>query len=206
MSPSTRAPSRTLTLTRILIQAGVVTEQEVDLAIARQRGTGLRSGELLVQMGLATEEDIGWALARQLDLTFIDPRPETLDHELIRSFPEDVLRRVDALPLVVEDDMVAVAFADPTHHEAIDEITLVAGRPLRIAVATPSAIRRGLREVFGTRGPDRAVAGLATGHATVHASALKQHQVGAMFLRERLNEALKAGAAEIHGQPKWAPL
>src|SRR5262249_61463982 len=111
MSPSTRAPSRALTLTRILIEAGVVTEQEVDLAIARQRETGLRSGELLVQMGVATEEDIGWALARQLDLTFIDPRPEALDHDLIRSFPEEMLKRLDALPLVIEGDAVAVACA-----------------------------------------------------------------------------------------------
>src|SRR5436190_14750904 len=108
MAPSARTAShaashtasRTLTLTRILIQAGVVTEQEVDLAIARQQETGLRSGELLVQMGVATEEDIGWALARQLNLTFIDPRPDALDPDLIRSFPEELLRRLDALPLV----------------------------------------------------------------------------------------------------------
>src|SRR5262249_57239172 len=97
MSPSTRAPSRALTLTRILTQAGVVTDQEVDLAIARQRETGLRSGELLVQMGVATEADIGWALARQLDLTFIHPRPSTNDHDLIHSLPDELLTRLDAL-------------------------------------------------------------------------------------------------------------
>src|SRR2546428_11060140 len=105
MSPSARTAahtaSRTLTLTRILIQAGVVTEQEVDLAIARQQETGLRSGELLVQMGVATEEDIGWALARQLHLTFIDPLAHTPDHEAIRSFPAVLLRRNDAPPLAV---------------------------------------------------------------------------------------------------------
>ncbi len=229
MSPATRVPSRTLTLTRILTQAGVVTEQEVDLAIARQRETGQRSGELLVQMGVATEEDIGWALARQLDLTFIDPRPDTLDHELIHSFPEELLRRLDALPLVVEDDTVAVAFADPTQHEAIEEITQAAGRPVRLAVATPSAIRRALRGVFGVRTHERsrqksvdvqaaALAAAPTGgqveasvatrpakhvesHPAKHATPPKQHQAGAVFLLERLNEAFKAGAAEIHLLP-----
>ena len=187
-------PPRSLTLTRILTQAGVVTEQQVELAIARQRETGLRSGELLVQMGAATEEDIGWALARQLDLTFIDPRPETLDHELIHAFPHDMLRRHDALPLVIEDDVVAVAFADPTDHEAIDELTLAAGRSLRLAVATPSAIRRVLRDEYGLRpGADRAAAG--------HALSLHQHHAGAVFLLERINEAREKGAAEIHLLP-----
>ena len=192
------APSRSLPLTRILTQAGVVTDQQVELAIARQRETGLRSGELLVQMGMATEEDIGWALARQLNLTFIDPRPETIDHDLVRSFPEDLLRRHDVLPLVVEDDLVAVAFADPTDHEAIDELTLAAGRPLRLAVATRSAIRRVLRDTYGIRHHDRHAADRA---AAGHTASLHQHHAGAVFLLERLEEARQAGAGEIHLMP-----
>ncbi len=191
---SSSAQTRVLTLTRILMQAGVVTEQQIESAIARQRETGLRSGELLVQMGMATEEDIGWALARQLNLTFIDPRPETLDHELIHSFPNEMLERHVALPLVVEDNVLAVAIADPTDHEAIDELTLAAGRPLRLAVATASAIRRVLREVNGRPRVDWRAAERAS---LVQASA-QQHQAGALFLLDRLHEARRAGAAEVH--------
>lgn len=50
----------------------------------------------------------------------------------------------DALPLVHEDAVVVVAFANPTDYEAIDGLTPAAGRPLRFAVATPSAIRNGM--------------------------------------------------------------
>ncbi len=194
---SSSAQTRVLTLTRILMQAGVVTEQQIESAIARQRETGQRSGELLVQMGSATEEDIGWALARQLNLTFIDPRPETLDHELIHSFPDEMLHRHVALPLVLEDNVLAIAVADPTDHEAIDELTLAAGRPLRLAVATASAIRRVLRDVNGHPRADRRAAELTS---LVHASA-QQHHAGALFLLERLHEARRAGAAEIHMIP-----
>ena len=192
---SASAHTRALTLTRILMQAGVITEPQIEAAIARQRETGERSGELLVHMGMATEEDIGWALARQLDLTFIDPRPETLDQDLIHSFPEEMLRRHNALPLVLEENVVAIAIADPTDHEAIDELTLAAGRPLRLAVATPSAIRRVLRDVHGRLRPDRRALECA---AVGQASALQQCHAGAKFLLERLTEARLAGAAEIH--------
>ena len=191
---SSSAQTRVLTLTRILMQAGVVTEQQIESAIARQRETGLRSGELLVQMGMATEEDIGWALARQLNLTFIDPRPETLDHELIHSFPDDMLLRHVALPLVLEDNVLAIALADPTDHEAIDELTLAAGRPLRLAVATASAIRRVLRGINGRPRTDRRVAERSS---LVQANT-QQHQTGALFLLDRLHEARRAGAAEVH--------
>src|SRR2546422_9140955 len=65
-------------LAAILVDAGVVTPEQVEAGLARQRSTGLRIGETLVEMGAATEEDICWALARQLALPFADPQPEAL--------------------------------------------------------------------------------------------------------------------------------
>jgi len=186
-------------LTSILQRAGVVTEQQIDTVLARHRETGVRSGDLLVQLGMATEEDIGWALARQLDLTFVDPRPETFDRELVAMFPEELLRRHDALPLVLEDDCLAVALADPTDAAIIDELTVAAGRPLRLSVATPSAIRRALREVYGLMSHDR------HSHERIVSAQLhvpRHHALGAAFLLERLREASAAGAAELHLLPR----
>jgi type IV pilus assembly protein PilB len=214
--PTTQPSTHALTLTRILAQAGVVTPRQVEEAIARQRDTGLRSGELLVQMGAATEEDIGWALAQQLGLTFIDPRPDSVDHDLIRTFPEQLLRRFVALPLVVEDDVVAIAFADPTDYQSISEITLAAGRSLSLAVATPTAIGRALDDVFGVGGsvdgsPTNAKAASEVEKPKKAASdvekfkkgmaEMEKHRTGSVFLLERLDEARRAGAAEIHLLP-----
>ena len=70
MAEPTRVYARRLT--SILVEAGVVTSEQVDAGLSRQRTTGRKIGESLVEMGVATEEDIGWALAHQLDLTFVD--------------------------------------------------------------------------------------------------------------------------------------
>ena len=74
MSGPARANSRTIA--SILIEAGVVTPDQVEAGLVRQRSTGLRIGETLVELGAATEEDIGWALARQLGLPFVDLRSD----------------------------------------------------------------------------------------------------------------------------------
>src|SRR5438552_18841844 len=101
-------------------------------------------------MGAATEEDIGWALARQLNLPFVDPRPEALDRELIQSFPEGLLHRLDAVPLVNEDPILSVALADPLDSVVLEELQRAAARPLTPAVATASGMRRVRRAVSGS--------------------------------------------------------
>src|SRR6185503_4558902 len=100
----------------------------------------------------------GWALARQLELPFMDPQPDALDRDLLKSFPDGLLVRLDAVPLVMEDATLSVALADPTDSEGLEELSQAAGRPLTLAVATPTSIRRVLLNVLGVRRPEAAPA------------------------------------------------
>lgn len=193
MSGSAGAYSRTLT--SILLEASVVTLEQVEAGLIRQRSTGLRIGETLVEMGAATEEDIGWALARQLDLPFVDLHPETLDVELIRSFPEGLLHRLDAVPLVNEDPTLSIALADPTDPDLVQELEHAAGRPLLLAVATPSAIRRVLQGILGSR---RDPVAILSGSAPDAHFDVQWERSGASFLLFHLGQARRAGATEIH--------
>jgi len=183
-------------LTSILVEAGVVTSEQVDAGLSRQRTTGRKIGESLVEMGVATEEDIGWALAHQLDLTFVDLSLEALDHELVHSFPEGMLERLEAVPLVVSEPTLTIALADPLDQEIVAELERAAGRPLSLAIATPSAIRRVLRAVLGLRRSQRA--------RPVPAEHLdeRRERSGPGFLASLLADARRAGASEIHFLPR----
>jgi type II secretion system (T2SS) protein E/type II/IV secretion system protein len=197
------APVAARWLTSILLEANVVKPEQVEAGLVRQRSTGLRIGETLVEMGAATEEDIGWALARQLNLPFVDLRPESLDRELIRSFPEGLLHRFDAVPLVNEELTLSIALADPTDSELVKELERAAGRPLTLAVATPSAIRSVLRGILG---PPRDL------HSGPPVSAMdtrfdvQWERSGASFLLFQLEHACRGGASEIHFLPSRGSL
>jgi len=189
---SARPQPHTRTLASILVEAGVVTEAQVQAALEQQRENGLRIGETLVEMGAATEEDIGWALARQLGLTFVEPRLEALDHELTASFPHAMLRRLDAVPLVRDGGRLSIALADPLDPRVIAELERVSHCLLDITVATPSAIRKVLRDVFAAH---------PAGFDAPHAVGDAPRGAEAAFLLEQLNEALAAGADELHYVP-----
>ncbi len=192
----TRRPHRTgPNITVILLEAGVVTEEQVEQGVLRQRETGLRIGETLVQSGAVTEEDVGWALSRQLSLTLVDIEATSLDAELVRTFNETLLRRSDAIPLLREEAGVSFAVADPTDQEMLDRLEEATGGPIGLCIGTPTAIRRGLDAIFG--------GAHAITLAGVPAVPDGRYDVlwersGATFMAFHLTSALKAGATEAH--------
>jgi type II secretory ATPase GspE/PulE/Tfp pilus assembly ATPase PilB-like protein len=187
-------------LSTFLLEAGVVTAEQIEEGLARQRDSGDRIGETLVQMGFVSEEDIGWALSRQLDLTFVDPHLDALDLPLIQEYPEELLRRLQAVPLVRLEHELEVALADPLDQEAIEELRRHSERPLGISVATPTTIRVILDRVFGVQ---HSGAETATGQLRLVTPDrdLAWERSGTQFLRFHLLEALKWRAAEIHFVP-----
>ena len=189
-------PLQHVRIASILLDAGVVTGEQIDAALARQLTTGLKIGETLIELGAVTEEDIGWALARQLELPFVDPRPETLDRELLLSFPAGMLQRLDAVPLVRDESSLTVAVSDPLDLDMVRDLEQAGRRPLRLSVATPSAIRRVLREVLGVAREVRGTSSQAGSDSG------PWDRSGASFLQLQLAGARRAGASEIHFLPR----
>jgi type II secretory ATPase GspE/PulE/Tfp pilus assembly ATPase PilB-like protein len=183
-------------VTDILVEAGVVTQEQVEEALVRQRETGLRVGETLVTMGAATEEDIGWALAQQYGIPFVDIVRETIDLELIKEFPEDLLRRTAALPLVRSSDGISVALSDPTDVSAAEAIEQHASQPVVLCMATRGSIGSVLDSVFGrgteasARHPDRRAPTESYGDRS-----------GTGLLQLHVTQGLAAGAREVHFIP-----
>jgi type IV pilus assembly protein PilB len=188
------------TIADILIAAGVVGREQIAAALDHQRAAGTRIGEALVELGSATEPDIGWALARQLGYTYVDLAPDSLDLELLLGFPEGLLHRLLAVPLVRTERTLSVAFGDPTDREALAEMERVAGLPIVPSVATPSSIRLALDRVAAARhGGHRAPGAQALAHV---APSVAREGSGSALLAGHVRRALLAGASEIHILPK----
>ncbi len=186
-------------LASILLDAGVVTAEQVDQGLERHRETGQRIGETLVEIGAATEEDIGWALSRQLGLPFVDVQADTLDPELIRSFPAGLLYRLHAVPLLRTEDGMTIAFSDPTDAQANLHLESIAGCPIFASVTTPSAVRRVLAPLLGAHG---ASAPARAANGPVGTTAVIWERSGIDFLHFHLHSAQLSGATAIHFIPE----
>ncbi len=189
----------------ILMKEGLISEPQLREAIGLQKATGKRLGETLVSLHYVTEIQLAEVLGKQLGLPFRSlakrDLPLSLDPELKRVLPEDVVRKQLALPLLRSRNTLTVALSDPLDLILRDNLRKITGLQIDIVIATPSDILQAIEAVYGKRDfLKEAVAG-SYGESRSQeedASGVQIQERGE--LEETLNEedlAAKAGEAQV---------
>jgi general secretion pathway protein E len=147
----------------LLVRDGLVTEEELEAALAQQRLSSTRRlGEILVSRGSLTEAQVSRALAEQHELPFVDLQEHEIDVSAASRLPLEVARAHVALPIsTLPDGGLLVAVADPASAIHSDELGSALGVPLQFAIAAPAEIDSAIDELpalDADRGEDEPVA------------------------------------------------
>ena len=142
-------PPQKVRLGDLLIQQGLLTEEQLKIALDEQKRTGRKLGRVFVESGYVTEAGISQALARQLRIPFVDLNSFTPKPDLIKLLPESPARRFRALVLdQLPDGRLQIGMADPTDLQAYDEITRLVRREIDLAVVTESQLLATVDRVY----------------------------------------------------------
>ena len=87
-----------------------------------------------------TETAQAQALAARYRCDYVDLREGSIDHDLFRSIPVDLMFRYNFVPLHAQNGSLDIALADPRNLGLIDELALLLNKKLRVKVATLSQI------------------------------------------------------------------
>ena len=125
-----------------LITQGLLTKEQLDLALEEQKRSGRKLGRIFIDAGYVSEKDIAKALGRQLHAPFVDLATFQPKPDLIKQLPEAAARRYRAIVLDNEQDidMLMVGFADPTDLAAYDEVSRILRREIMLAVVMESQL------------------------------------------------------------------
>jgi hypothetical protein len=138
-----------LPLGALLIREGLITSEQLELALLDQQGTGLRLGELLVQWGWVDSAAISRALAEQYELDFVDLDSVEFDPAAVDRLPAKDARSHDAIPVrFLDDGRLLVAVADPTDVGACDELRSLLGVGIGLVVADQTELHRALARQY----------------------------------------------------------
>ncbi|MBI2945320.1 MAG: Flp pilus assembly complex ATPase component TadA, partial [Candidatus Wallbacteria bacterium] len=140
-----------LRLGEVLIANGLITQEQLKEAIARQKQTGKRLGSILVEMRVVTERDITEVLSKQLNVPFIDLSNYLVDPAIAKLIPEHIAERHQLIPINKVGNKLTVAMVDPLNILAIDDIALMTGLQVKTVVATPSDVTKALQEAYGAQ-------------------------------------------------------
>jgi type IV pilus assembly protein PilB len=98
----------------LLLEKNLITGDQLEQALARQRETGGKLGELLVNMGALDAQVLAEALAGFFGLVVVNLRRDNVDPAVISLIPETMAREQLAIPVRSEEDGLYVAVAEPS--------------------------------------------------------------------------------------------
>jgi type IV pilus assembly protein PilB len=196
---------RPLQLGQILLREGVVTAEQLEACLAERESEGGRLGEILVRHEIATPSQVARALAEQHGLEFLELSRSDLDPDATSLLPENVVRRLSALPAGFDEDgTVVVAVTDPTDMMASDDLRLALGIQIRFAVVSVPDLARTLDRVFRANVElEMASEAVEEVHEVEDITEADPTDAPAIKLTNQIiASAIADGASDIHFQPQ----
>ncbi len=126
-------------LGEILIEKGLVTQDELTKALEQQRKDRKALGEILVEMGLITWEQITEALSEQYNVPVLKDLPRTVPVDVLRSIPKAMIEELRVIPIDRRDDKLVV-ITDSVYNlsRITSEIKFLTGKDPQIFLVTPT--------------------------------------------------------------------
>jgi type IV pilus assembly protein PilB len=136
-----------------LIQAGLITEEDLQAALTEHKRTGERVGVVLIRMNLATEKQIAKALALQLGFPYINLAENPPDPTAVVLIPKEVALKRVCVAVGLEKNLLTVAMSDPLLFSLVQDLEFQTGYRIKQVVST----RGDINDAIQTGYPDKAL-------------------------------------------------
>ncbi len=127
-------------LGQLLIDANMISEDQLREALNLQRREGGRLGANLVKLGNITEEILVTFLSRQYGVPAIKLSDYKIDPSLLKLIPSDIARKYLIIPVARVGATLTIAMAYPSNVFAIDDVKFMTGYHVEVVVASESSI------------------------------------------------------------------
>lgn len=136
-----------------LVLTNSITEAQLEEALAKQKTTGKRLGEVLIDDGLVSDEVIAKVLHAQLGYPIIELQSIDIPPEVKGLVSSSVLKKYKILPIeYAENNMnvLRVAMSDPMDMNAMDDISIITGCQVEPLIATARNIMMAIDKLYGS--------------------------------------------------------
>ncbi len=123
-------------LGEILIQAGKITHEQLNVALRKQKQVAKRLGAVLIEEGFITDSELAKTLSLQFKVSSIDIKAEDVDRSLITLISADMAQRYQVFPIRRKGKKLIVGVVNPGDLEAIDAVEFKTGLKVETVVVT----------------------------------------------------------------------
>jgi type IV pilus assembly protein PilB len=211
-----------------LIQAGLITEDDLQTALSEHKRTGERLGAVLVRLNLATERQIAKALAYQLGFPYLNLTENPPDSDVVTLIAKDVALKRSCVAIRLDKNLLTVAMTDPLLFSLVQDLEFQTGYRIKQVVATRADILEAIaagypdKALMRTTGPGPQVPAMrqvardapASGESLMRRGGEEEGYEPIAGLKERseaapiidlvdlvVKSAIKAAASDVHVEP-----
>lgn len=198
----------------LLIAAGTITPEELDMGLQRQKETKERLGAALISAGIITEAELIEALRLQLGIEYIDLSKTTIPISLAQVVPKNIAKQFQVVPVRMERDELYLAMSDPMNFYAIEEVKKAVRKKIVPMIATTEGVEHAILVLYGNEGAARAIEAMKREAPTEEDNG-EEAQFTGNILNDNINDAptirlvnsiieraILERASDIHIEPK----
>lgn len=133
---------------QVLLDAGLINDQQLDMALIEQKENGGMIGNILVAKGFVKKESLYSHLENQIGVEYIELENYEVSEEAIKAIPRKIAIKHSLIPLSIEDNTLTVGMADPLNIFAVDDLRLSTGYDIKVLLADNELITNLLLEYY----------------------------------------------------------
>lgn len=192
----------------ILLERGLIGEEQLEQAIGEQNRTGERLDHVLVRLGFVSSIDVLEAIGKQFAMPIVDLNSIDVSEETLKTLPPKLVFKQQCVPISRQNGTLQIATCDPFELTAFDELRLLTGMSIELVLADEQDIRKFIRTHYGVAGDT--IAQLSADSVVTDTEItdsdtqeLEQAQTASVIklVNDLLIEAVRERATDVHIEP-----
>jgi type IV pilus assembly protein PilB len=200
----------------LLVTEGLITREQLQRALAEQKGTSEKLGSILVRLNLLSEEQLIGFLSQQYGIPSITLSQLDIDPDVVRLVPSQLAKKYEVIPITRTGNALTLAMSDPTNVFALDDVAFLTNLQVLPVVASQGAIRKAIDRTYDSQATaiTDVLVELDNELTTVQLVGDEERAVDVIELKESADEAplvrlvnmvlvdaIQKGASDIHWEP-----
>jgi type IV pilus assembly protein PilB len=189
----------------LLVEAGLLTQEQLMTALQEQRETKMRLGEFLINRNYITEQQLIEVLEFQLGIPHIQLYRQKIDSKVINLIPQRLAEQHQVLPVRAEGNKLVLAMADPLDYFAIDELRMSTGLRIEPTIAARDELQRAIKRYYGLQESVEQISQILQSRETEEQKNPQQEEEDSPVVKtvnQIIIQAVQIGASDIHIDPQ----
>lgn len=135
-------------LGELLLERGVISEEQLNKALKIQKDKGGLIGYILASLGYAKEEEIAQALTVQYGFPYLPLECYEVNIEAMKLIPQNVAEQYNLIAIDKMGNLLTVAMSNPLNVQAVEDIEMITNCTVQVFVSTMSDVTNAITKYY----------------------------------------------------------